>query len=126
MLFGPGTFGNNVYFTHELFPSVDKPLAIEKYTLENSSGKEITVDIEEFEKVTRSHREMSLYDVYEISAKSAGAGIFTLKDLTAFGGNKIDISITRSGKKINVRITSEGKILKNISVENGTKVEGKL
>jgi hypothetical protein len=90
-----GTYSNNIYFTRELYPSVDKPLAIEKYTLENRSGKEITVDIEDFEKVTRSHRETSLYDIYEISAESEGAGIFTVKDK-----EKISFAMLFTGRKL--------------------------
>jgi hypothetical protein len=95
ILTSSGTFGNNIFFTRDLFPSVDKPVAIEKYTIENRSGKDITVDIEDFEKVTRSHRETSLYDIYEISAESAGSGIFTVKDK-----EKLSFSVLFTGRKL--------------------------
>lgn len=68
----------NINCKREFFPSTDKPMAIEKFTIANSSELDITIDIEDFEKTSRSHREKSVYDVYEISAKTSGAGIFTL------------------------------------------------
>jgi hypothetical protein len=74
-----GTLNKNINIKRELFPSTDKPLAIEKYTIENISGKEISVDVEDFEKISRSHAEKSFYGVYEIMAKTSGAGIYTLK-----------------------------------------------
>jgi hypothetical protein len=49
-----------------------------------------------------------------------------LKNIVAFGGRKIDIGIKRSGRKIIVRINIDGKEIKNIPVENGTKVEFKI
>jgi len=74
------TIYNTIKVTREFFPSVDKPLAIEKITIENNSGKDIKIDVEDFEKNTRSHRETSLYDIYQISAKSYGAGIFMVQN----------------------------------------------
>jgi len=79
MLTYESTLNTNILLKRELFPSTDKPLAVEKYTLTNSSGHDITVDIEDFEKNSRSHPEKSLYGVYEITAKSFGSGIYTLK-----------------------------------------------
>jgi len=90
-----GTINNNIYVTHELFPSTDKPLAIEKYTLENKSGKDINVEVEDFEKLTRSIKERSVYDVYEISAKSSGAGYYTLKP-----DEKLTFAVIFAGRKI--------------------------
>ena len=77
---------NDIKVIREFFPSVDKPIAVEKYTLENKSERPITVDVEDFEKNTRSHREKSVYDIYEISAKTSGAGIYTVnpKDKLTF------------------------------------------
>jgi hypothetical protein len=90
-----GIINNNIHVTSELFPSTDKPLAIEKYTLENKSGKDINVEVEDFEKLTRSIREHSVYDVYEISAKSAGAGYYTLKP-----DEKLSFAVIYAGRKI--------------------------
>jgi hypothetical protein len=85
----------NILIKRQFFPSTDKPLAIEKFTLINSSSREITVDIEDFEKNTRSHREKSVYDVYEISAKTSGAGIFKVGPRSA-----ITFSVIFSGRKM--------------------------
>jgi hypothetical protein len=74
-----GTLNNNINITREFFPSTDKPLAVEKYTIINSSEKDIIVDVEDFEKISRTHRENSVYDIYEIKAKTSGAGIYKLK-----------------------------------------------
>lgn len=79
ILTASGTLNKNIKITREFFPSTDKPLAIEKYTIENTSGKNIDLDVEDFEKVTHTHPENSVYGVYEIVAKTSGAGIYTLK-----------------------------------------------
>lgn len=86
---------DNISITRELFPSTDKPVAIEKYTIQNLSAQEITVDIEDFEKISRSHRERSLYDIYEVRAATAGSGIFSLKPQ-----QKISFAVIYSGKKV--------------------------
>lgn len=90
---------NNIMIKRELFPSTGKPLAIEKYTLTNSSGRDITIDIENFEKISRSHPEKSVYGVYEISAKSYGSGIFTVKP-----NQTISFSVLYSGRKISEQL----------------------
>lgn len=88
-------FNNNINVIREFFPSTDKPLAIEKCTIENTSARNITVDVEDFEKNTRSHRERSVYDIYEISAKTSGAGIYSLKP-----GDKLTFAVLFTGRKI--------------------------
>lgn len=85
----------NINITREFFPSTDKPLAIEKYTVENASAKDITIDVEDFEKNTRSHLEKSVYGIYEISARTSGAGIFTLKPK-----DKLTFAVLFTGRKI--------------------------
>lgn len=79
-----------------LFPSTDKPLAIEKFTLTNVSDKEITVDVEDFEKTTRSQAARSVYGVYELKAESMGAGIYKLKP-----HDKLSFAMIYTGRKIN-------------------------
>jgi hypothetical protein len=74
-----GTINGNIFVTRVFFPSTDKPMVIEKYTIENSSARDVTIDIEDFEKITRSHIERSVYGVYEVTAKTSGAGIYILK-----------------------------------------------
>jgi len=89
------TVNGNIFIKREFFPSTDKPIAIEKFTIRNASSKEVTVDIEDFEKNTRSHKEKSVYGVYEISAKSAGTGIFNVKP-----EGEIAFSVIFSGRKL--------------------------
>ena len=86
---------NNISVKRELFPSTDKPLAIEKFTLTNSSGRDITVDVEDFEKNSRSHPEKSVYGVYEITAKSYGSGIYVLKP-----NESMTFAVLFTGRKI--------------------------
>jgi hypothetical protein len=90
-----GTLNNNINITREFFPSTDKPVAIEKFIIENTSGKDINVDIEDFLKIHRSHRENSLYDIYEIAAQSSGSGIFVVRT-----GEKISFAVLFTGRKI--------------------------
>jgi hypothetical protein len=52
--------------------------------------------------------------------------VMALKNIVAFGGKKIDISVKRSDEKIKVTVTSDGRIVKNVQVVNGSKVEFKL
>jgi len=85
----------NIFIKRQFFPSTDKPVAIEKFTVRNSSLKDISVDIEDFEKNTRSHSEKSVYGVYEISAKTEGAGIFNVKP-----GGEVSFSVIFSGRKL--------------------------
>jgi len=95
ILITESTANNNIQIKRELFPSTDKPLAIEKYTLINSSDRNINVDIEDFEKNSRSHPEKSVYGVYEISAKSFGTGVFTVKP-----NERITFAVLFTGRKI--------------------------
>ncbi|MGE5419217.1 MAG: hypothetical protein ACM3UT_03480 [Chloroflexota bacterium] len=90
-----GTLGNVVSFTRVIFPSADKPAAFEIYSITNTSSKNVTVDVENFEKKTWSHPEKSFYGVYELAANIQGAGIFTLKPgesasfMTSFTGKRV-------------------------------------
>jgi hypothetical protein len=90
---------NNIMIKRELFPSTDKPLAIEKLTLKNISGRDATIDIEDFEKISRSHPEKSVYGVYEISAKSYGSGIYLLKP-----DESLSFAVLFSGRKISEQL----------------------
>lgn len=93
------TVDSNISIKRELFPSTDKPLAIEKYTLKNSSGRDATVDIEDFEKISRSHTEKSVYGVYEMSVKSYGSGIFTVKP-----NESLSFAVIYSGRKLSEQL----------------------
>jgi hypothetical protein len=88
------TLNQTVDLVRELTPSVTHPVAIEKFTLTNRGEKAVTVEVEDFEKITRSQREKSLYDVYIIKARSEGAGLFTVNP-----GASVSWSMIYSGKK---------------------------
>ncbi len=90
-----GTISNNINIIREFFPSTDKPLAIEKVTIENKSARDAFIDIEDFEKNSRSHKEKSVYDVYEITAKTLGSGLYTLKP-----DEKLSFAVLFSGRKL--------------------------
>jgi hypothetical protein len=90
-----GTINNNINIIREFFPSVNKPFAIEKVTLENTSARDASVDIEDYEKNSRTHREKSVYDIYEVTAKTFGAGIYTLKPK-----EKLTFAVIFSGRKL--------------------------
>ena len=88
--------GNLARITRTLFPSVDKTCVIEKFTLTNISDKEITVEIEDFEKKSWTPQEKGVYGSYEISAKSQGAGIYKVNQ-----NSEITFSMIYSGREIN-------------------------
>ncbi|MCL1821916.1 MAG: hypothetical protein FWG22_03740 [Prolixibacteraceae bacterium] len=88
--------GPSAVIERTLFPSTDKPLAVEQFTLTNISDKEITVDVEDFEKTTRSQAARSVYGVYELKAESQGAGIYKLES-----GGKLKFAMIYTGRKIN-------------------------
>jgi hypothetical protein len=90
-----GAYGNDIIFSREIFPSTDKPVAVERNTIFNKSGKNIIVEIEDFEKISRTPNEKGVYGVYEVSAKIAGSGIFTIKP-----GESISFSVYFSGRKM--------------------------
>jgi hypothetical protein len=50
----------------------------------------------------------------------------SLRNIIAFGGKRIDISVVRAEEKIKVDIVSDGKNVKNVQVANGSKIEIKL
>lgn len=89
------TVNSYVNIVREIFPSTNKPLAIEKYTIVNKGSKDIIVDLEDFEKNSRTHKEKSVYGVYEITAKTSGAGIFILMP-----HEKLTFGVLFSGRKI--------------------------
>ena len=93
------TANSNISIKRELFPSTDKPLAIEKFTMKNTSTRDAIIDIEDFEKISRSHPEKSVYGVYEMSAKSYGSGIFTLKP-----NESLSFAVIYTGRKLSEQL----------------------
>ena len=86
---------NSVNITRELFPSTDKPVVIEKYTIKNISADSIRLDVEDFEKISRTNRQNSFYDVYEISARISNSGVYAMKP-----GGIVTFAVIFSGRKI--------------------------
>lgn len=93
--------GNQVSITRDFTPSMELPLAIEHFTLTNHGDKTISVEVEDFEKATRTHLEKSVYDIYEVSAKSRNSGIFNVKPQES-----IEFSMIYSGRKISDPVIS--------------------
>ena len=105
---------NLVRITRTLFPSVDKPCAVEKFTLANISDKEITVEVEDFEKKSWTPPDKGVYGRYEIMAKSQGAGIYKIKPK-----EEVIFSMMYSGRKIDepvMDIQAETELLKRTSL----------
>lgn len=71
--------GSNSTLERELTPSVNFPFVIEKYTIKNGSNKDIKVDIENLEKISRTHKENGVYGAYEIKTQTQNSGIYTVK-----------------------------------------------
>ncbi len=107
-----GIINSNIDIMREFFPSVDKPLAIEKVTLENNSPKDIIVEIEDFEKISRTQKEKSVYGVYEISAKTLGSGIYVIKPK-----EKFTFAVLFSGRRV-----TENPIIPDIEKELSQRV----
>ena len=86
---------DNVVITREFAPSVDLAAAVEQFTVRNNGESEITVDVEDFEQIVRTHPEKSVYGVYEISARTQNAGIFKL------GKNRsVSFAVVYSARKL--------------------------
>ncbi len=86
---------NQATITRTLFPSVDKAFVVEKFVLTNTSDREITVEVEDVEKISRTPAETGVYGRYEIAAKSGGAGLYKLKP-----NEQVTFSMTYSGRKL--------------------------
>lgn len=89
------TVTDAVNITRELFPSTDKPVVIERYSIKNISADSIKLDVEDFEKVSRTNRENSFYDIYEISARISNSGVYKMKP-----GEIVTFAVIFSGRKI--------------------------
>lgn len=71
--------GQNCTLERELTPSVNFMFAVEKYSLKNGSDKDIKVDVENLEKIMRTHKENGVYGSYEIRTNTQNAGVYTVK-----------------------------------------------
>ncbi|HLN54554.1 MAG TPA: hypothetical protein VK207_01105 [Bacteroidales bacterium] len=94
-----GTLNNSISFSRVIFPSTDKAAAFDRYKLTNSSSRNVTVEVENFEKKTWSNPEKSFYGIYELSADIHGAGMFTLKP-----GETVTFWMSYTGKKLSEKL----------------------
>jgi hypothetical protein len=85
----------NVNIKREITPSTDKPVMVEKYTLVNKGSRDVSVEVEDFDKNSRSQPGKSFYGVYEISANVIGSGVYTLKP-----DESLSFSMVFSGRRI--------------------------
>ncbi|HEX6622346.1 MAG TPA: hypothetical protein VF064_01445 [Pyrinomonadaceae bacterium] len=63
-----------VSLTRTIFPSVDKPLVFEKYTFTNRSRQDVTIEVEETEKVVRTNPARGVYGGYVATSRVLGYG----------------------------------------------------
>jgi hypothetical protein len=59
----------DVTLSRVIFPSVDKPLAIEKFTFVNNSSKPVKVELENTEKLVRTDPALGIAGEYDISSQ---------------------------------------------------------
>ncbi|WP_029904509.1 hypothetical protein [Prevotella sp. 10(H)] len=86
--------GFNSVLRRELTPSVDKPHAVEKFTITNNGKDAITVDIEDMQKTSRTHQENGVYGAYEIKAETHNSGVFKVQS-----GKSVSFSVVYSGRR---------------------------
>jgi hypothetical protein len=91
--------GNNIFLTRVLTSSTDKPLLVEKYTIVNKGSRDVSIDVESFEKTSRTHPEKSLYGIYELSARITGSGIYVVNP-----GGQVTFSTVYSGRRITEQV----------------------
>ena len=58
-----------VALTRTIFPSVDKPLVVERLTFTNRSDRDVTVEVEETERVVRTSPTRGIYGSYVASSR---------------------------------------------------------
>ncbi len=76
-----GTMGRNneIAWTRTIFPSIDKPMVLEKMVFVNKGNQEALLDVEENERTVRTNALRGIYGEYEATARILGAGTHTLK-----------------------------------------------
>jgi hypothetical protein len=89
-----GNLGRELAFTRDLFPSIDKPVVVDRVTLTNKSAKDVVVEIDSNERITHTNAKRGVYGGYAAGAIVQGAGEYTLKP-----GESIGYSITFYGRK---------------------------
>ena len=96
-----------VSLTRTIFPSVDKPLVIERLTFTNCSDKDVTVEVEETERVVRTSPARGVYGGYVASSQvlNPGERVIKPRESTTFA---LLISARRSSEAaLNVDVEAE-------------------
>lgn len=88
-------FADRLSITMNFFPSVDKPVWCEKYTIVNTSPKPINIDIPNVNVENITDPKKGVDGSYFIRVKSIGGGVYTLapQDTLTFG---LEIQATKS------------------------------
>jgi hypothetical protein len=68
-----------VSLTRTLFPSIDKPLYLEKYVFTNRGPRDITIELERTEKTVRTDPSRGVAGEYVIASRVLDPGVKTLK-----------------------------------------------
>ncbi|MCM1176296.1 MAG: hypothetical protein NC308_02525 [Clostridium sp.] len=84
----------SVRISRKLFPSVDKPLVCERYTVCSIRKRPMTVYIPEYSQVFRTVKEKGKDGVYIVEASIGGAGTFVLNE-----GESVSFDVIFSGRK---------------------------
>ncbi len=71
-------FGTGVEFSRTLYPSTEKPVYCEKYSLTNNSEKKISIEIPGWSTIVRTEKKDGVYGVYTMRYKISGYGTFKL------------------------------------------------
>lgn len=86
--------GYNSTIEREITPSVNFPFVIEKFTIKNNGDKDINVDIENLEKISRTHKENGVYGSYEIKFQTQNSGVYSISP-----NKEISFSVIYSARK---------------------------
>ncbi|MDD4592295.1 MAG: hypothetical protein PHG06_17985, partial [Parabacteroides sp.] len=70
---------SSLELTRTFFPSTDKPMLCEKYTLKNITDKTITVMVPQQRSVYKTDKEKSYYGVYTLIAAISNSGLYAIE-----------------------------------------------
>ena len=88
------TQAGNLQVVHEIYPSVDKAVVVDKRVYKNVSAKELKIELPEINDIHTTPEDKGVYGSYIIAAQSDKNGTFTLKP-----GETIEYSILYTGRK---------------------------
>jgi hypothetical protein len=85
-----------IELTRTLFPSIDKPVYCETYTLVNRSGRPVMIEIPGYRIVYITGASKGVYGSYRLTAETTGSGAFTLME-----GEMHSFDMIFKGEKMN-------------------------